>query len=54
VQRVSARLFKDTSVATVVVGNYEQLKAAFGDKLDPRSAGAPDAKADPGPSVKKP
>ncbi|HVS20348.1 MAG TPA: insulinase family protein [Pyrinomonadaceae bacterium] len=29
IQRVAARLFKDASVATVVVGNYDQLKSSF-------------------------
>jgi len=29
-QRVANRLFKDVPMATVVVGNYDQLKAAFG------------------------
>jgi zinc protease len=33
-QRVAARLFKDAPVATVVVGNSEELKSAFAGKLD--------------------
>jgi len=44
-QRVGNRLFKDVPVATVVVGNYEQLKTSFGknaelrpDKLDAKTA----------------
>jgi zinc protease len=43
VQRVAARLFKETPVATVVVGDYDQLKAAFGEKIV-RPPGLPDAK----------
>lgn len=35
IQRVAARLFKDVPVATVAVGNYEQLKAGFGEKIAP-------------------
>lgn len=54
VQRVATRLFKDTAVATVVVGNYEQLKAAFGDKVEPLATRAPDAKLDPAAPIKKP
>lgn len=54
VQRVAVRLFKDAPVATVAVGNYEQLKAAFGDKLEPHAAVSPDAKPDPAPPIKKP
>jgi zinc protease len=34
IQRVAARLFKDAAIATVVVGNYDQLKAAFAGKID--------------------
>lgn len=36
VQRVAYRLFKDAPVATVVVGNYDQLKAAFAGKIEAR------------------
>ncbi|MGZ8847546.1 MAG: hypothetical protein ACXW3C_13880, partial [Pyrinomonadaceae bacterium] len=43
VQRVAARLFKDVPVATVVVGNYEQLKAALAGKIELRGD-APDVK----------
>lgn len=43
VQRVAARLFKDVPVATVVVGNYEQLKAALAGKIELRGE-APDVK----------
>jgi len=43
VQRVAARLFKDAPVATVVVGNYEELKSAFAGKLEP-AVKAPDSK----------
>ena len=45
VQRVANRLFKDVPIATVVVGNYEQLKTSFGknaelrgEKLDAKAA----------------
>jgi zinc protease len=34
VQRVAGRLFRDAPVATVVVGNYDQLKAAFAGKIE--------------------
>jgi zinc protease len=34
-QRVAARLFKDAAVATVVVGNSEQLKASLGPAVEP-------------------
>jgi hypothetical protein len=54
VQRVTSRLFKDGAVATVVVGNYEQLKAAFGDKLEPPATASPDAKPEPARPIKKP
>jgi hypothetical protein len=37
VQRVAARLFKDAPVATVVVGNADQLKAAFPGKIESAS-----------------
>src|SRR6185503_29668 len=43
IQRVAARLFKDAPLATVVVGDYNQLKAAFGEKII-RPPGLPDAK----------
>jgi zinc protease len=43
VQRVAARLFKDAPVATVVVGNYEELKSAFAGRLEP-AVKAPDSK----------
>jgi zinc protease len=53
-QRAAARLFKDASVATVVVGNYDQLKASLG-PIELRSE-KPAAKAatDPGAPEKKP
>lgn len=54
VQRVATRLFKDALAAVVVVGNYEQFKAAFGDKLETPAKAAPDAKGDPAPPIKKP
>jgi predicted Zn-dependent peptidase len=34
VQRVAARLFKDAPVATVVVGDSNQLKASFAGKME--------------------
>jgi len=34
IQRVANRLFRDAPVATVVVGNYDQLKAAFAGKVE--------------------
>jgi len=34
IQRVADRLFRDAPVATVVVGNYDQLKAAFAGKIE--------------------
>jgi zinc protease len=46
IQRVAVRLFKDAPVATVVVGNYEQLKPLFGGNLD--------AYGDPAVPAKKP
>lgn len=55
-QRVAAGLFKDASVATVVVGNYDQLKAGLGPAVELRSE-KPDAKAatdPPPPPAKKP
>lgn len=55
VQRVAARLFKDSSPATIVVGDAEQLKPAFLGNLETRSE-KPDAKtaADPALPAKKP
>jgi zinc protease len=52
-ERVAARLFKDASVATVVVGNYDQLKASLGPSVELRSE-KPDVKAatDPAPTKK--
>ena len=32
-QRVAGRLFKNASLATAVVGDFEQLKSAFGNRL---------------------
>ena len=55
VQRVTARLFKDVAMATVVVGNSEQLKATFSGNVEIKSAVAPDAKPiDPVVPTKKP
>ncbi len=38
IQRVATRLFKDASPATVVVGDADQLKSAFGSKVELRDA----------------
>lgn len=55
IQRVAARLFKDVPIATVVVGNSEQLKTAFAANAEFRAIVAPDAKPiDPGVPPKKP
>jgi zinc protease len=55
VQRVAARLFKDDSPATIVVGDTEQLKASFVGSVEMRSE-KPDLKtaADPAMPAKKP
>jgi zinc protease len=54
VQRVASRLFKDAPVATVVVGNYEELKTAFAGKLEPATT-APDKKVSvPGLPIRRP
>jgi predicted Zn-dependent peptidase len=34
VQRVATRLFKDAPVATIIVGNYEQLKSQFAGNVE--------------------
>lgn len=54
-QRVAARLFKDAAVATVIVGNYDQLKTSLGPGVELRSE-KPDVKmaADPAAPAKKP
>jgi len=54
-QRVAARLFRDASVATVVVGNYDQLRASLGPTVELRSE-KPDAKAatEPAAPAKRP
>lgn len=44
IQRVASRLLKDVSVATVVVGNSEQVKPLFTGNVEIKSAAAPDAK----------
>lgn len=54
IQRVASRLFKDAPVATVVVGNYDQLKAAFGAKIDSRTNSADKKIAEPAMPIKKP
>jgi zinc protease len=55
VQRVAARLFKDASPATIVVGDAEQLKSSFVGSVEMRSE-KPDLKtaADPAMPAKKP
>ena len=55
VQRVAARLFNDSSPATIVVGDAEQLKPAFVGSLETRSE-KPAAKTatDPAVPAKKP
>jgi len=42
IQRVTARLFKDVAMATVVAGNSEQLKATFTGNVEIKSAVAPE------------
>lgn len=55
IQRLTARLFKDLAMATVVVGNSEQLKATFTGNVEIKSAVAPEAKPiDPVVPTKKP
>ena len=49
IQRVAARLLKDQPVATVVVGNSEELKSAFAGKLDTGAAAS-----GPAVQIKKP
>lgn len=44
VQRVAARLFKDVAMATVVVGNSEQLKTTFTSNVEIKSTVVPDTK----------
>ena len=55
IQRVTARLFKDVAMATVVAGTSEVLKATFTGNVEIKSAVAPDAKPiDPVIPTKKP
>jgi predicted Zn-dependent peptidase len=55
VQRVAARLFKDSSPATIVVGDAERLKPAFVGSLEMRSdKPEPKTAADPALPAKKP
>lgn len=55
IQRVTARLFKDVAMATVVAGNSEQLKGTFTGNVELKSAVAPEAKPiDPVVPAKKP
>lgn len=42
IQRVAARLFKDVALATVVVGNSEQLKSTITGNVEIKSAAAPE------------
>lgn len=51
VQRVAARLFKDAAVATVVVGDADQLKAAFGTNVEVRTASAELKKTNSSPAL---
>jgi zinc protease len=44
IQRVAARLFKDVALATVVVGNSEQLKATLTGNIEIRAAAASESK----------
>lgn len=54
-ERVAGRLFKDVPVATVVVGNYDQLKAAFaGNVLAPPAPNPKITDRDPAVPIKKP
>jgi zinc protease len=54
IQRVAAKLFKNAPVATVVVGNYDQLKSAFAGNLETR-AEMPGAKVNESTApIKKP
>ncbi|HKP36174.1 MAG TPA: insulinase family protein [Pyrinomonadaceae bacterium] len=54
IQRVAARLFKDAPVATVVVGNYDQLKAAFAGKMESGTIAPGSKVSDPAMPTKKP
>jgi zinc protease len=55
IQRVAVRLFKDSSVATVVVGNSDQLKAGLGAAVDlPGEKPVIKAATDPVTPTKKP
>jgi len=54
VQRVAGRLFKDAPVATVVVGNSQQLKAALGAGVEMRKPVNASSAADAATPVKKP
>ena len=55
IQRVASRLFKDASVATIVVGDSEQLKSGFGGNIEVRGE-KPEVKTatDPAMPAKKP
>jgi predicted Zn-dependent peptidase len=54
VQRVAARLFKDVPVATVVVGNYDQLKTGFAGKMDSGAGVKNQTVVNPAVPIKKP
>jgi zinc protease len=56
IQRVAAKLFKNAPLATVVVGNYDQLKTAFAGNIE-APPGLPNPKIidrDPAVPIKKP
>jgi zinc protease len=54
VQRVASRLFKDAPVATVIVGDAEQLKTAFGTNVEVRTTSAELKSTTPPPAPPKP
>ena len=53
-QHAAARLFKDASVATVVVGNSEELKSAFAGKVEMAGDSSRRTNLDPGVQLRKP
>ena len=54
-QRVAVKLFKGVPIATVIVGNSEQLKTAIGGNVELKSAVVPEVKPiDPVTQTKKP
>jgi predicted Zn-dependent peptidase len=55
IQRVAGRLFKDASMATVVVGNAEQLKTSLGSSVEVQNdKPAMKTAAEPAMPTKKP